>query len=410
MPAVWPPREFRFSELPALDAVVVSHEHEDHFNIPSLHMLDRGIPILMSSRASFAAQAMLSEMGFRSVALAPGEVFSFGDLQIVPFSPDHLVSFNADEWDGMALLARDRANGGAFFTPVDVFPTKDMVARLVKALGDSAHFLTHMSEKLSWVDTGAAESLLTKKAEAESSQDEAQALDRLAMGAALAIEPGASVILSGDQIASLKFSTEFLWTVPERSRPERPLWRHHPDGEYGPASGVARLAEPEWREVEACLRELAQFLYGSLLYKRLYSLTVDTGALPQPKFVIVLRDQAGARGFEYDPGSCGFKPVPAAEAQRRYVCGVECWASDLAAARRGVFEPRILSLGHSRFWRPDKSMPDPFLHILWPFFHPQRWPQECLHAYRTQYAGVCQAESGILHGQAQARTAEVAAG
>src|SRR5262249_48600652 len=62
---VYPPRIFDLDAFPAIDAVLLTHEHEDHFDIPSLNRLDRGIPIVLSQRSSGAARAILDEMGFR---------------------------------------------------------------------------------------------------------------------------------------------------------------------------------------------------------------------------------------------------------------------------------------------------------------------------------------------------------
>src|SRR5262245_16424753 len=61
---VFPPRVFDFAEFPAIDAVLLTHEHEGHFDIPSLHLIDRQVPIYISSRSSSAMRQVLAEMGF----------------------------------------------------------------------------------------------------------------------------------------------------------------------------------------------------------------------------------------------------------------------------------------------------------------------------------------------------------
>src|SRR5262245_45272634 len=70
---VCPPRRLVLSELPSIHAVLLSHEHEDHFHIPSLNRLDRRVPILLSSRSSQAARGLLEEMGFSVRLVSPGE-------------------------------------------------------------------------------------------------------------------------------------------------------------------------------------------------------------------------------------------------------------------------------------------------------------------------------------------------
>jgi L-ascorbate metabolism protein UlaG (beta-lactamase superfamily) len=38
---IFPPREIDVASMPAIDAVYISHEHEGHFELPSLALLDR---------------------------------------------------------------------------------------------------------------------------------------------------------------------------------------------------------------------------------------------------------------------------------------------------------------------------------------------------------------------------------
>src|SRR5207247_2903160 len=56
---VYPPRVFSFENFPKVDGVVLSHEHDDHFAIPSLARLARTIPIFLSAPSSPAAQQPL---------------------------------------------------------------------------------------------------------------------------------------------------------------------------------------------------------------------------------------------------------------------------------------------------------------------------------------------------------------
>src|SRR5574337_1467902 len=60
----YPPKKLIPSSVPPITAVLISHEHEDHFNIPSLKRIDRAVPILLSAKSSTAARSILAEMGF----------------------------------------------------------------------------------------------------------------------------------------------------------------------------------------------------------------------------------------------------------------------------------------------------------------------------------------------------------
>jgi L-ascorbate metabolism protein UlaG (beta-lactamase superfamily) len=95
---VFPPRALDVARFPALDAVFVSHEHEDHFNVPSLNRLERAVPLYLSARSSTAARAIVAEMGFTRVAFFEPDVpLTIGDLELHFFSPDFVRENHSDE-------------------------------------------------------------------------------------------------------------------------------------------------------------------------------------------------------------------------------------------------------------------------------------------------------------------------
>lgn len=389
MPEIWPPRWFSFDKFPALDAVVISHEHEDHFNLRALNFLDRQIPIFISSRVSVAAYAVLEEMGFQVWRFTPGKWERFGPLELLPLSPDHIITFNADEWDGLALLARDQRDGGCFFTPIDIRPTADMLSRVTHATAGANCVLTFHNERLAWIETASLEAKLLAASNEDSAESKLEAATSLRAGNPLKVNPGATVVITSNELIGFEHQTEFVRTPPESQWPERPLWRYHPEAcDYAPACGKYELTGGEWSEIEKGLQQFAEFLYGSVLYRRLYSLTEGPEINSKLTFALVLLESASRRQqvFEYQPAACAFQRRDVTHPFDEYISGVEVWATDLLALFRGDFEPRILSIGRSRFWRLNKSLPDPFLHLIWPFFHPQRRPAECLAGYRKQLA------------------------
>ncbi len=116
---VYPPRTLKLEEFPAISAVVLTHEHDDHFDIPSLHKLDRRIPIFLSARSSSAAVAILRQMGFSVQPLRPGIPLGVGDLEMLPLCGDHIHTNSSDEWDTLPFLIRDTGGSGSFFSMVD---------------------------------------------------------------------------------------------------------------------------------------------------------------------------------------------------------------------------------------------------------------------------------------------------
>jgi L-ascorbate metabolism protein UlaG (beta-lactamase superfamily) len=62
-----------------LGAVLVSHLHHDHADLPSLRRLDRDIPLLVAPRAG----SFFARRGFTSVAeLAPGDSVRIGEVEV----------------------------------------------------------------------------------------------------------------------------------------------------------------------------------------------------------------------------------------------------------------------------------------------------------------------------------------
>ena len=117
---VWPPRVWTTGALPPIDAVVLSHEHDDHFDIPSLAKLARTIPIYLSVRSSTAARTILETMGFTVHALVPGVPVQLGDLEVLPFAGDHVGTSTGDEWDTLPFLVRSTEGHGSLFSMVDI--------------------------------------------------------------------------------------------------------------------------------------------------------------------------------------------------------------------------------------------------------------------------------------------------
>lgn len=64
--------------------VVLSHEHADHFDVRSLHMLDRDAVVIYPRGAALIERA-LRRLGFDQIrAVTPGEEVALADLRIIP--------------------------------------------------------------------------------------------------------------------------------------------------------------------------------------------------------------------------------------------------------------------------------------------------------------------------------------
>jgi L-ascorbate metabolism protein UlaG (beta-lactamase superfamily) len=72
-------------DVPRADAILVSHAHRDHLDLPSLTRLPREIPVL----ASAAAAEVIRGAGRAVTALAPGERARVGPLEIIATQAVH---------------------------------------------------------------------------------------------------------------------------------------------------------------------------------------------------------------------------------------------------------------------------------------------------------------------------------
>lgn len=101
----------RHGALPArdgpgeLDAVLVSHLHRDHADLPSLRRLDREVPLLVPPGAA----ELFERSGFASVAeLAPGESTRIGGVTVTATEAEHAGGRRGAEAVGFVLSGSRR--------------------------------------------------------------------------------------------------------------------------------------------------------------------------------------------------------------------------------------------------------------------------------------------------------------
>jgi beta-lactamase family protein len=428
---VYPPRVLRAELLPPVDAVILSHEHDDHFDIPSLARLDRRIPIFISVHSSIAASEILRRMGFVVQPLVPGVPLDIGDLQIIPFSGDHVSVNCADEWDALPYLIRDRRGAGSLFSMVDValLPThvawakayaprpglvtwsnnaldwSHMADEAVRDVGTeqclrnmaTGHKListnwgkpaamlicaggfsfygerTWLNERIFWVDTEAVCRKL-----GDTYRDERF----------FSASPGQTYSMEGNRLTKVDDSTPFLGVAPREEWPARSrrVGPHIPD--YTPATGRYDLEEGDARRLQDSLNELAGALIGGILFRSLHSLLAVEAAGRKPTFALVLRHgrEGTTEVFEYNASACAFVPGVAVDARNVYLAGWECWATDLLAVLRGEIGPIALMFGRARLWNamPQRFRFD-FLEGLTRVSHPLRRPADYLRMYERQW-------------------------
>ena len=443
---VYPPRVFNFECFPKIDGVVLTHEHDDHFDVPSLARLDRAIPIFLSSRSSVAARQILKEMGFTVHPLLPGQKLQFGDLELTPFCGDHVRVNSGDEWDTLPFFVRHLGGSGNFFSMVDITLTEQQIqwarARdsrpVVMTWTNNALDWSHMTDFLEsknatkecFIKMGVDHKLITSgwgtpaailmcaggftfygdrawlnhRVFCVDNAAVCQQMSRLYPKEQFHVaRPGQTFLMEGHRLKRVLDDTPFLTTAPPETWPARGPVRDKNETtaivDYAPATGRREMENGDNELLERRLQDFAGSLVGGTIFKGLHSLLHDQATGRIPTFALALRDgSAGERRvYEYVPSDCAFVRGKA-NPEETYLAGMECWGTDLLAILGGDLGPIALNFGRARLWN---ALPDRFFFDLFAEFHrvshPLRRPAEYLRTYQRLLAKCANAAPTIFH-------------
>ena len=429
---VFPPRVFTAEAVPPVDALLLSHEHDDHFDIPSLARLDRTIPVYLSARSSSAARELLATMGFAVHPWVPGVAIRIGDLEAMPFAGDHVTVNCGDEWDTLPYLIRSTEGHGSLFSMVDIPITEQHVAWAAAHTArpglvtwtNNALDWSHMAEYLRdrteatqqfFVAMGTGHKLITTLWGTPAAMltcaggfafhgDKAWLNQRVfcvdteaACGMMAKIYkkekfvsaiPGQTFVMQANKLKAIEPSAPFLTTAPRDTWPARGWTTAGEVPDYAPATGRRELAAGELDRLAARLTELAASLVGGPVFKSLHSLLASELPDRTPTFAILARSGAGHHGFAYAPTRCTFEPIADA-GEATYLAGLACWATDLLAVLDGALGPIALTYGRARLWNalPGRFHFDLFGE-LYRVSHPLRRPAEYARTYDRAWRAV----------------------
>ena len=82
---IYPPRWVDASRMPVPRGVVLTHEHSDHFNIPSLTLLPRAVPVFVGPLMIDAVVECIGALGFQVTRIPFGCTQQLGDLEFTLF-------------------------------------------------------------------------------------------------------------------------------------------------------------------------------------------------------------------------------------------------------------------------------------------------------------------------------------
>jgi hypothetical protein len=444
---MYPPRQLQLERFPKVDAVFLSHEHDDHFDIPSLALLDRKIPIFLSSRSSVAGYKILVEMGFSVQPLVPGASLRFAELEFTPLCGDHVNTGTGDEWDTLPFLVEHTGKEGSFFSTVDCPPTPahlQMVKSRVPKAGivgwtnnalDPSHMCDFLPEQdkateqftqrlhaanREWSELWSPPSAtlvcaggfsfygsrewLNQRVFCIDTERACQSLENMnPKQRFFATRPGQTFYMQGNRLQSVDEETPFLKTQPRELWPSRSKDNRKNLPDYAPATGKTELGRKDLSRLRQKLNEFADALVGSPLFRGLHSLLGFESQGIITTFALVLRDgQPGQELlFAYNPNACAFDLIDASRAgnpRKTYLAGMECWASDLLAVLSGELGPIAISFGRTFLWnaRPDFFHFDIFGELS-RMSHPLRRPAEYFRTYERQWKKCAGVQPVIQH-------------
>lgn len=113
---VWPPRTVDTDAMPQVDAVVLTHEHLDHFHLPSLALLDRSTPIYAGPLLLDPVEAAITRLGFTVHRIDHTSAIELGDLRVTLYPAGAKTLFWEDRVVQPCVQVGD---GPAVFIAVD---------------------------------------------------------------------------------------------------------------------------------------------------------------------------------------------------------------------------------------------------------------------------------------------------
>ncbi len=423
---VYPPRAIDPGAMAPIDAVILTHEHEDHFNLPTLAAIARSVPVFVPTRSSIAMRLVLEEAGFAVRTYAAGETIAFGDLHFTAFAPDHVTNDEQDEWETAPFLVVDTADGGSFFTSVDVAVSPAIEAFLrQRGVAPGLFAYANNATNLSFQALPAGLAPAPLSIAARFIMDHIRLgnpglatlmcgggfsftgprtwmnnlffpLDSNALFEALQLlnpghryivpTPGWSITTTRDRIVSTREASPGLKSLPPRSWPDRTYKpQSAPPPGVSPASGRTRLEAGEREELLERLTAFAGFLYGSGLFRTLYSLSAAELA-PGVRQGFAISAITGEDSFllEYDPSAAAFRDIGGSAKLTAYAAGIECYATDLLEYLRCNLAPSALMFGRLARWRGcNRNISGAIDNAIWLYGHPLRRPDQYLSFYRA---------------------------
>lgn len=121
---IFPSRNIQLDRMPKIDAIILSHEHLDHFHIPSLNMLPKDAPVYVSNLLPICVKDIIIELGFQLIEVYPLQNVTIKDLVITFFSSGNRTIFWEQRVIQIYIQKKDSQDKGVFIA-VDALISED---------------------------------------------------------------------------------------------------------------------------------------------------------------------------------------------------------------------------------------------------------------------------------------------
>lgn len=393
---VWPPRSIDVSRMPQPQALFLSHEHLDHFHVPSLDMLPRSVQVYTGDITPLPVVETIRKLGFTVHRLPPTERVTIGDITVTVY-PAGRSTVSWEKRVFQLVFAENGVEGNDVFIPVDAMASSEYAAdiRTARRKAPRAAILANNCQVVPPGALGAYTNLLPVPTAKRSELSALELIDQLANAGQLEGLPHIEeIIICGggfvgprsphgpflysdhhwlaSRINELQTSSRFYgpwpgetlvvtagapitWdSVPwvqldeeERQRGHEKLnaYLAHPRRQRI-AAVMPRFADESQavaalREVEEALVPLARELLQTGVGQAASSVhRFLDGPLGPQRCLLMLLDGPGGRThcYAWDIAAMEFVPVDEmdeATALRRYPYGIECYFRDFVAVLRG---------------------------------------------------------------------------
>lgn len=128
---IYPPRNINISKIPKLSGIIISHEHSDHFDIESLNLLSRDIPVYLGVLVISPVVETIEELGFKvyKIPSLDSSTIEFEDISLTLFPSGRETAFWEKKVNQIYIQSKHSLNDSLFIA-VDALISDQFCAKV----------------------------------------------------------------------------------------------------------------------------------------------------------------------------------------------------------------------------------------------------------------------------------------